>query len=163
MPQDRLGVVEGWMSQVVQDGGVERCDDLHIDVIDPEWKSRNLWAEAAYWAFQTAIEVRDRLKLPLTLGLGMSLCSDELRKDESVRLAQLISQVDWTPPSLYLFRPGQEPGSDLAEAIHSKKIGSDTVSLNFKVLDVPAAKTGLFLRFRRMDSDEYTNSAFIFG
>jgi hypothetical protein len=161
--QDRLRVLEGWMRRVVQDGGIERYDDLHIDAIDPDWKNRNLWVEASYWAFQTAVEVRDKLKLPFTLGLGMSLRSAEVQKDDKVQLARLISQVDWTPPSLYLFRGGQEPGSDLDAAIHSNKIGFDAVSANFKLLDVPAAKTGLFLRFKRIDSDEYTNSAFVFG
>jgi hypothetical protein len=162
-PQDRIRVIESWMMQVSEDGGIERYDDLHVDDIDPDWKNRNLWAEASYWTFQSAVEVRDKLKLPFTLGLGMSLRSDELEEGHGIHLTQLISQVDWTPPSLYLFKRGQEPGNDLDAAIHSGSIAADAASVEFRVLDVPDAKTGLFLRFRRNGSDEYINSAFIFG
>jgi hypothetical protein len=151
------------MRQVSQDGGIERYDDFHIDDIDPDWEARNSWADASLWAFDAALEARDKLKLPCTVGLGMSLCSDELDFGDGVSMAALVSQVDWSPPSLYLFRRGQEPGSDLDSAIQSGYIGTDTVSVEFRVLDVPAAKTGLFLRFRRNGSDEYTNSAFILG
>ena len=93
-PQDRLQVIEGWMARVGQDGGIERCDDLHIDAIDPEWAVRSLWSEASRWAFQAAVEVGDRLRLPFTLGLGMSLRSDELWRDEGVELTRLVYQVN---------------------------------------------------------------------
>jgi hypothetical protein len=74
----------------------------------------------------------------------MSLRSDAEEITNDIRLAELISQVDWTPPSLFLFSHGQEPGCDLKAAIHAGRIESDGVSKEFRPIDVPAAKSGLF-------------------
>jgi hypothetical protein len=161
-PQDQTRVIERWMLQVSQDGGIERFDDLHIDQIDPRWKNRPLWAEASSSAFRSGVDVRNRLKLPLIVGLGMSLHSDTVVGDD-IGLAELITQVDWSPPSLYLFREGQEPGSDLNAEIRSGRIDADAVSMHFRAIDVPAAKSGVILRFRRSRSGEHTTSAFLFG
>lgn len=157
-----MQVIERWMLQVSQHGGIERFDDLHIDDIDPQWKNRNLWAEASGLAFRSAVEVRNRLSLPFTVGLGMSLRPDAVVTND-VGLAELISRVDWTPPSLYLFRQGKEPGHDLKSDISSGSLAADSVSLAFRAIDIPAAKSGVLLRFRRRDSDDYTTSAFLFG
>ena len=162
-PQDQRRVIEQWMTQVSQDGGIARYDDLHLDAIDPRWKDRRLWAEASSSAFQSGVEVRNQLKLPYILGLGMSLRPDAVEMTNDIRLAEMTSQVDWTPPSLYLFCQGQDPGSDLKAAIHAGRIEADGVSMEFRTIDVPAAKSGLFLRFKRSGSDQYTTSAFILG
>ena len=62
------------------------------------------------------------LKLPYILGRGMSLRSDVVEMINDIRLGELISRVDWTPPSLYLFCKGQDPGKDLKAAIHAGRI-----------------------------------------
>jgi hypothetical protein len=162
-PQDRQRVIEQWMMQVSRDGGIARFDDLHVDAIDPLWKKRELWAEACRRAFQSDVEVRDKLGLPLTVALGMSLRSDSVVMTSGVRLAELISLLDWTPPSLYLFFRGQEPGTDLESAISSGRIEADSISAAFIAVDMPNATSGMFLRFRRTGSVEFTTSAFLLG
>ena len=162
-PRDREQVIEQWMTQVSRDGGIERCDDLHLDAIDPQWKQREHWGLASSSAFQYGVAIRNRLKLPFIVGLGMSLRDDVLMPIPEVQLADLISGVDWIPPSLYLFNQGQEPGSDLKAAIRDGRVEADSVSREFAAIDVPAAKSGVFLRFKRSGSDDYTTSVFILG
>jgi hypothetical protein len=151
------------MTQVNRDGGIARFDDLHVDAIDPLWKKPELWTEACRHAFQYGVEVRDRLGLPLTVALGMSLRADSLVMTGGVRLSELVSLLDSTPPSLYLFFRGQEPGSDLEAAIRSGRVEADNISTTFMAVDLPNARSGLFLRFRRTGSEEFTTSAFLFG
>jgi hypothetical protein len=72
-PQAQMRVIEQWMTQISQDGGIARYDDLHLDAINPRWKDRELWAEASSSTFQSGVEVRNRLKLPYILGLVVSI------------------------------------------------------------------------------------------
>jgi hypothetical protein len=162
-PQYRERAIEQWMTQISRDGGIARYDDLHLDAIDQLWRKRELWEEASRWAFQFGIDSRDRLNLPFTLGLGMSLRPDSITPANGIRLEELIACVDWTPPSLYLFYPGEEPGSDLRRAIDASRVEADGISASFIPIDVPAAKAGWFLRFKLSGSDEYTTSAFLLG
>jgi hypothetical protein len=162
-PQYRERAIEQWMTQISRDGGIARFDDLHLDAIDQLWTKRKLWAEASGWAFQFGIDARVRLNLPFTFGLGMSLRPDSITPANGIRLAERIARVGWTPPSLYLFYPGQEPGSDLRGMIDAGRVEADSISASFKPIDVPAAKAGWFLRFKLSRSDEYTVSAFLLG
>ncbi|HEY6446712.1 MAG TPA: hypothetical protein VIY53_09655 [Acidobacteriaceae bacterium] len=161
-PEDQERVIEQWMMQVSQNGGVERYDHLHIDAIDPLWKTRGLWAEASLWAFEEGIAIRDRLIMPFTLGLGVSLEDNSPEIVGDIRLAELMARADWSSPSLYLFYPGQEPGNDSRAAIRDGNVEAGAVSLPFRVTDVPVAKSAVFLRFASRDSEVH-NSAFLLG
>jgi hypothetical protein len=161
--KDRVNVIEVWMLTVSRDGGIDRYDDLHIDSIDPEWKPREAWIGGGLLAFQDAVKVRDRLALSLTVALGLSLVPEDLVWSEIEGFAQLRPQLDWTPPSLYLFRKGEEPGTDLDKAIRDGLVDSDAVSIAFNLEDLPGFRAGRLLRFRRTGSDEYTRSAFLIG
>jgi hypothetical protein len=162
-PQDRKRVIEQWMTRVSQDGGIERYDELHIDAIDPQWKQRKRWAVASSSAFQCGVAVRNRLNPPLTVGLGMSLREDALEPTHEIELTDLVAAADWSPPALYLFREGHEPGHDLKDAIREGRVEADSVLSEFTALHVPTAKSSVFLRFKRSASDEYTTSVFILG
>jgi hypothetical protein len=161
--KDRISAIEIWMSNVSQDGGIDRYDDLHIDSIDPEWRSREVWINGGLLAFQDAVQIRDRLTLPVTVALGLSLLPDEFVWSETVGFGQLRPRLDSTPPSLYLFREGEEPGTDFDQAIRNGQVDSDAVSIPFNLDDVLGFRAGRLLRFRRTCSDEYTHSVFLFG
>jgi hypothetical protein len=161
--KDRISAIEIWMLNVSQDGGIDRYDDLHIDSIDPEWKSREARISGGLLAFQDAVRTRDKLTLPVTVALGLSLISENFVWSETVGFAQLRPRLDWTPPSLYLFREGEEPGTDFDQAIRDGLVDPDAVSIAFNLVDVPGFRAGRLLRFRRTGSDEYTHSAFLFG
>ena len=48
-------VIEEWMLSVVQNGGVERFDDLHVDRIDRNWRSPQLWIEEGWRLFRSLL------------------------------------------------------------------------------------------------------------
>jgi hypothetical protein len=105
---DRKAVIEKWMLTIVQDGGVERYDDLHVDVIDGAWKPKQAWVQAGLIAFQLAVELRNRHQLDFTVALGISLPgSRELIGMDFGSIDELVVKLDSTPPSLYLFNRGQ--------------------------------------------------------
>jgi hypothetical protein len=37
---ERERVIEQWILRVIVDGGMDRCDDLQVDQIDPAWKRK---------------------------------------------------------------------------------------------------------------------------
>lgn len=161
--KDRIRAIEAWMLSVSHDDGIDRYDDLHIDRIDPEWKAREAWISGGLLAFQEAVQTRNRLALPNIVALGLSLIPEDFIWSEVAGLAQLRPKLDWTPPSLYLFREGEDPGTDLDKAIRDGLVGTDSISAAFTLDDVPGFRAGWLLRFRRTCSDEYTHSAFLFG
>jgi hypothetical protein len=111
----REHTIETWMLTIVQDGGVARFDDLHIDQIDEQWKPREMWIQGGVEAFRLALMVRDRHQLPFTVGLGFSLESGEQLTSVDFQTGEeFMARVDWSPPSLYLFGPGREPSIETA-------------------------------------------------
>jgi hypothetical protein len=82
---------------------------------------------------------------------------------DNAGIGQLQSRLDWSPPSLYLFRHGEEPDVDLDRAIHSGQVAPDATSKKFSLVEVAGLKEGQLLRFKRTNSDEYTQSAFLLG
>src|ERR1700732_2141641 len=66
-------IIESWMLTVIEDGGVRRYDDLHVDHIDHEWKSPNLWFPAVFHAQDMAIMIRNRHGFRLSVVAGFSL------------------------------------------------------------------------------------------
>ena len=38
-------VIETWILTIITDGGIQRFDDLHVDVINKRWNSPRLWIQ----------------------------------------------------------------------------------------------------------------------
>jgi hypothetical protein len=103
-------IIEKWMLATVGDGGIERFDDLHIDQIDKRWADRRLWVDGALESFQAAARVLGRHSYELTLSAAFTLRDGRKRVGVNFRtLESFGGRLDWMPPSLYLFRKGQEP------------------------------------------------------
>jgi hypothetical protein len=103
-------VIEAWITAIVQDGGVERYDHLHIDKIDARWVHREHWLEGGTETFRLTRRVRDRRGLALIVALAYSLESGEAPRSMNFRAPdEFQAQLDWSPPSLYLFHPDREP------------------------------------------------------
>ncbi|HET9130350.1 MAG TPA: hypothetical protein VFO86_05340 [Terriglobia bacterium] len=56
---ERESIIRRWMRSTVGADGIEKYDDLHIDLIDATWNQKNLWIEGGLDAFQLAVEVRN--------------------------------------------------------------------------------------------------------
>jgi hypothetical protein len=110
--------IETWMLTIVRDGGILRTDDLHIDKIDEAWKPRECWVQNGLEAFRTALTLRDCHHLPFTVALGFSLESgDHFDGVDFQNTAELVEQLNWTPPSLYLFEPGKTPRTNISDIV----------------------------------------------
>src|SRR5580698_7814349 len=112
--QSRRDRIQEWMNHVHATGGVERYDDLHIDLIDANWKPRETWISSGIVALGLASSMQAWIKQGFVVALGMSLVANEPHEIPSTS-ADLVEQIDGTPPSLYLFRSGQEPWHEHCE------------------------------------------------
>jgi hypothetical protein len=95
------------MIGVATDGGLERYDDLHVDQIDAEWALKRRWLDAGLEAHRTALELRMSHQLDLVVVLAFSLTAAASFPFNDRR--ELEAAFDWSPPSLYLSNPGEEP------------------------------------------------------
>jgi hypothetical protein len=93
------------MPRIRSEGGVFRHNDLPVNQIDPACKSNQLWFDAAREALQLAVMVRNELgwDLPVAVAFSLNAAEPEPRSREDWE-----QQMDWTPPSLYLFEKGKE-------------------------------------------------------
>jgi hypothetical protein len=109
MASDRAMTIRRWMLATVSDGGIERLDDLHVDHIDAGWKDPSTWVSAGLTAYGLALGIRRELGLDFTVALAFSLV-DTLDASEDVfdTQAEFEKQLDWSPPSLYLFKVGDQ-------------------------------------------------------
>ncbi len=157
-------VVEQWLIASVERGGIERHDDLHVDDIDERWHTRDQWIDAGVEAARLAPELRNRLRIDVTLALAFSLqCGHE--QPGAVRpksRSELEERLDWSPPSLYAFVPGTEPWRVIA--------ASGPVPNEFHMTTLDAAAlfgSGLqasgcyLLEFRASPADEYSRTVFV--
>jgi hypothetical protein len=100
--------IREWMLATVSNGGIERLDDLHVDKIDEDWAQRTNWVDAGFTAYRLAIAVKDKLGLDVTVALGFSLVDDETGTKIFETKEEFDVQLDWSPPSLYLFNAGDD-------------------------------------------------------
>jgi len=109
--------IRNWMLEAISKGGIERYDDLHIDQIDSQWKQRSTWVTAALTAYKVAVSVRETLRLSVSVALAFSLTDAEEDSAEAFQTVQEFErQLDWSPPSLYLFDAGDE--KHLSATVH---------------------------------------------
>jgi hypothetical protein len=103
MASDRATTIRRWMLATVSDGGIERLDDLHVDDIDAGWKDPTSWVSAGLTAYGLALGIRRELGLAVTVALAFSLVDARDTPDVFDTQAEFEKQLDWSPPSLYLF------------------------------------------------------------
>jgi hypothetical protein len=106
--------IQNWMLSIIRDGGIRRYDDLHVDAIDKSWSDKSKWVAAGFQALKVAIALRDSLRIDFSVVLGFSLdpmaagCGARYQ-DEKI----LEENLNWMPPSLYLFERGREPWTEI--------------------------------------------------
>ena len=109
MASDREMTIRRWMLATVSDGGIERLDDLHVDDIDAGWKDPTSWVSAGLTAYGLALGIRRELGLDVAVALAFSLVdAQDTSEDVFDTQAEFENQLDWSPPSLYLFKIGDQ-------------------------------------------------------
>ena len=152
--EEREARIERWMTTIVRDGGVERYDDLHIDEIDAHWANRDQWVRAGFEAFRIAVGLRELHKLALVVVLAFSLESGERQRGiDFETVDEFQSELDWSPPSLYLFPAESVPWS-----------GGEALPLDAGTLfDAPDAQGCYYMEFKQPESAEYSRSVLLAG
>ena len=109
MASERETTIRRWMLATVSDGGIERLDHLHVDDIDATWKEPTSWVSAGLIAYGLALGIRHELGLDITVALGFSLVdAQDTSRDVFETQEEFQKQLDWSPPSLYLFKAGDQ-------------------------------------------------------
>jgi len=154
----REKIIERWMLTILNDDGIRRFDDLHIDEIDPRWKPRQEWIDGGLAAHRVALAVRDRHQLPFTVGLGFSLEAGNhpIGVDFQAR-EEFCERLNWTPPSLYLFHRGEEPDKQ------ANPVNDVVRYLSPSVFGLEGGTRCYYLEFRQEGADDYCRSVFIDG
>jgi len=163
--QEHSFIVAKWMTEIIQDGGIDRYDNLHIDQIEKLWADRKYWLSGAIQAFQIALNQRDRLNVGLVIAVGFSLINSE----EPIGLnftsrEEFETQFDSSPPSLYLFYEGQEPWKEKQSATSLEDLlKPKVIALNSLFAEALSNQKCYYLEFFRPDEAEYRRSMFITG
>jgi hypothetical protein len=166
-------IIEKWILSNIQRGTYSDYDDLHIDQIDSVWRSRSLWVGAGVESFRTAVRIRNKHHPSLTIALAFSLvgASQPLGLDFQTR-DQFEAQLNPSPPSLYLFKSGEEPWSTVSRRddpatqmlvlreIEWKAIFGDVDVVKRSLYVV---KRSLYMEFRQKPLEEYARSVFLVG
>ena len=90
------------MLATTSNGGIDRLDDLHVDDIDENWKQRANWISASIRAYELAVTLQSNLRLSVKVALAFSLLDGMGQTFDTEE--EFESQLDWSPPSLYLFK-----------------------------------------------------------
>ena len=96
--------IREWMLATISNGGIERLDDLHVDDIDENWKQPSNWIPASIRAYELAVMLQSNLRLSVKVALAFSLLDGTAQTFDTEEEFQ--RQLDWSPPSLYLFKAG---------------------------------------------------------
>jgi hypothetical protein len=163
----RESIIEKWMLAIVADEAVG--DALHIDRIDEAWRPREQWIDGGLAAFQIALSLRNTRRVPFALYVVFPLesAATRLGLDFQTR-AELQQRLHRSPPSLYLFEPGEGPWDEVEDAKRERVILDDAI---VQPLD-PAIFGGsdlqahcYYVEFRRIKIGEknYCRSVFLTG
>jgi hypothetical protein len=154
----REEAIEKWMLTIIDDGGTQRFDDLHIDRIDSAWQHPDRWVEGGLEALRLALVVRDRNRLPFTVALAFSLKSGShpLGVDFQTR-PELQERLNWSSPSLYLFHRGDGPRNQIAPEYSAQELNPSIFGIQ------EAIGVCYYLEFLQQGADEYGRSVCIEG
>ena len=94
------------MLATISNGGIDRLDDLHVDAIDENWKQRISWISASIRAYELAVNLQSNLGLSVKVILAFSLLDGTGQTFDTEE--EFESQLDWSPPSLYLLEAGDQ-------------------------------------------------------
>jgi hypothetical protein len=162
-------VIQSWFDSVINDGGIDRYDHLHIDQIDSEWNPRSTWLASSLESFKVALEVRnaDVSGQHLTVVLAFALESDvHLQGITFHNREELEKAFCSTPPSLYLFRPGGEFWVQSEESKGGKvsdDLGIKTLSASELFGEMSENIKCIYMEYMRTGDEEYSRGLFLAG
>jgi hypothetical protein len=160
MKMEHKTIIEKWMMDSVQSGGITRHDELHIDRIDSAWKASSTWISASLEVLELATSIANSARYrDLSVVLALSL-QTRLRKTgvDFASAKELGKRLGHTPPSLYIFPQGKEPW------IHSGSEGLSVQKIDVGIFSPSSTpKQCFYMEFKGLGGDGYYRSLFLKG
>jgi hypothetical protein len=155
--EERESRIQNWITEVLSGGGIDQYDDLHLNQIDGEWAGKEHWLQGGLEAYRIAVRLRNSQAPNLKVVLAYSLNTSEIPQGVNFGTTEALqSQLDWSPPSLYLFHRGREPWTqpvDKAVCLNAESLfGSPLESVEC-----------YYVEFKQPGSSEYLRSVFLAG
>ncbi len=94
-----------WVAEVVENQLWEKSVDLHIDVLDAQFKRPGRWVEVSLLLLSCLQNIVDRNRYEILLAIPLDL-SDSPTNIDVLHPGMLEEIVDTTPPSFYLYPIG---------------------------------------------------------
>lgn len=156
-------IIETWMDSVTSDGGVDRFDDLHIDQISPSFSNRSEWVRGGVEMFIVAKTCLEKYGDTVTLALAFSLEASVTPKGPSaISSVNFSDQIDWSPPSLYLFWRNREPWAEKVSKIPNFTTQIDPEAVFGEYIHVMKSEYCCYLmEFKQEGNDEYYRTVFL--
>jgi len=101
--------INTWVDNTVFLKSYKEFDDLHIDeIFTPEPKQQD-WFDLSIEAYEYALKLVEESYPNISCGLTFSLKAENTRQGVNFKnIQELTGEFDITPPSLYLFKKGEE-------------------------------------------------------
>jgi hypothetical protein len=153
--------IKSWFDAVSHDGGIERFDELHVDVIDRKRKSKKAWISAALESFELALEVRDEDVSGQELTINLSFALIDGVRPLGVTFDDRDSfekNLSYSPPCLLVFRKDND-FLRRWKALEKEAVSDDSVLIElnatklFGALRRPAKC--FYAEYKRPDDEEY--------
>jgi len=163
-------IIQSWFNSAIHEGGIDRCDHLHVDQIDADWKPRSKWISSGLQAFETAMEIRDRYvtDMPLTIVLTFELESETKPLGITFHCREALEKsLSYVPPSLYVFRTNN---NEFLNKVRVAEENGTDFSGNIRILngatffgEMRKSVKCIYSESKRPDDDEYSRYLHVAG
>ena len=98
--------LESWIINSIKDQSWKKFNDFHINDIDKKFNDPNLWIRGGIELFVESLKIRDKLNIQIVIELMFSLKSKKIPTKSFIKSTEKLKlELDWSPPSLYIFKP----------------------------------------------------------
>jgi hypothetical protein len=159
--------IQSWFDAVTHDGGIERFDELHVDVIDRTRKTKKSWISSALESFELAMEVRDEdvSGQDLTIILSFALVDDVRPLGVTFHDRESLEKnLSYSPPRILVLRKDNDFLKRL-KSFEIEAVSGDSVltKLNATELfgELHRPVTCIYSENRRPDDEEYCRTLYL--
>jgi hypothetical protein len=101
-PEQYTKPLTEWAKQTIEGRLWEKYDDLHIDVLNAQFREPGQWVEAGLFFLSCLQDIVDKSKYEILLTIPLASSGSPVESD-TLHLDKLEELVDSTPPSFYLY------------------------------------------------------------
>jgi predicted RNase H-like nuclease len=153
--------IQSWFNAVIHDGGIERFDELHVDVIDGTRKTKKSWIPAALESFELALEVRDEdvSGQDLTIILSFALVDDVRPLGVTFHDRESLEKnLSYSPPCILVYRKNDEYLKQL-KSVENESVSGDSVLIKLNATELFGELRRpvicVYTENKRISDDEY--------